>query len=149
MTPNERAKKWRKDNPEKARAIASTYRGKRKREGKVNLAVKARKNVRLTNPSKALLDGIRSRAPRKGIPFNIDETDIPIPEYCPVLGVPIVLEPFRHDHGPSVDRILPELGYVKGNVRIICNLANRIKSNASLEQLRLIVAYVERETTAH
>ena len=43
----------------------------------------------------------------------------------------------------SLDKIIPELGYVKGNVWIISNKANAIKSNASLEELKLLVKNLE------
>jgi hypothetical protein len=42
----------------------------------------------------------------------------------------------------TVDRINPRLGYVKGNVGLICMRCNRIKNNATLKELRLIRRYM-------
>ena len=39
--------------------------------------------------------------------------------------------------------MIPELGYIKGNVWVISNKANRIKNNATLEELRLLVKNLE------
>lgn len=44
---------------------------------------------------------------------------------------------------PSLDRIKPELGYVKGNIRVISFKANSIKNDASIEELRQILQYME------
>jgi len=38
---------------------------------------------------------------------------------------------------PSLDRIDPTKGYVPGNVQVISDLANRMKQNASVEELLL------------
>ncbi len=57
------------------------------------------------------------------------------PKVCLVLG--IKLDWGRNgcnNNSPSLDRINPKLGYIKGNVRIISNLANTMKSNATPEQ---------------
>lgn len=40
---------------------------------------------------------------------------------------------------PSLDKIIPKLVYVKGNVWVVSNKANRIKSNATIEELELLV----------
>lgn len=88
----------------------------------------------------------RRRALLKGIPFDIDYTDIHIPEYCPLLGIKLnkhIGEGVGFDDSPSLDKIVPELGYVKGNVWIISDRANRIKSDASLEELQLLVRNLE------
>jgi len=50
-----------------------------------------------------------------------------------------------HDNSPSIDRMIPAKGYVKGNVQIISYRANRLKAHGSLEDLRKIVAWMERQ----
>ena len=39
------------------------------------------------------------------------------------------------NHSPSLDRIDPRKGYVKGNVEWVCLLANKMMSNATGEDL--------------
>ena len=46
-----------------------------------------------------------------------------------------------------LDRFDPHKGYVKGNVAWISGRANRIKYDASLEELKQIVNWMERVTT--
>lgn len=43
------------------------------------------------------------------------------------------------DDSPSIDRIIPELGYTKGNIRVISNRANLLKSNATIEELQKVI----------
>lgn len=81
---------------------------------------------------------------RKGIKFDIVPEDIPeLPTHCPILGIPIQYiargKGGWYDDSPSLDRIVNELGYTKGNVRIISNRANRIKMDATLEELELVL----------
>lgn len=84
-----------------------------------------------------ILDRTKSRAQKRDIPFDLEVEDISIPEVCPVLQIPLIKgDP---DATPSIDRIIPDLGYVKGNVRIISNRANMLKNNATLEELQLIL----------
>ena len=45
---------------------------------------------------------------------------------CAYTGLPFKLE-LGHELSPSLDRILPELGYVMGNVQWICWASNRAK----------------------
>jgi hypothetical protein len=96
---------------------------------------------------KLWLSNIRNRAKRKGLPFNLTLDDIEIPSHCPVLGIPIKERSGRfHDSSPSIDRIIPSRGYVKDNVQIVSYRANRIKCHATLDELRRIVQYLERES---
>lgn len=109
----------------------------------------AKLRARETNPkpSRDLLTLVRSRCRRQGIYFNITVEDLAVPEFCPALGIPLIYNPQVHsrpDSSPSVDRIDPSKGYVKGNVRIISFRANRIKSDATLAELKSLLDYVIR-----
>jgi hypothetical protein len=91
-----------------------------------------------------MLHRARLRAATKGFEFNIDEGDVVIPKVCPVLGLELTVG--RGAPGPcspSLDRMDNSLGYVKGNVRVISNRANSLKSDATIEELRAVLAYVE------
>lgn len=82
----------------------------------------------------------KRRAKQKGLPFNLEVKDVPvIPDCCPVLGIPIRTATCRqNDNSPTLDRIIGQFGYVKGNVRIISWRANMLKRDATLEELRAV-----------
>lgn len=90
-----------------------------------------------------ILRTIKARSKRKGIPIDIIEKDILIPDVCPVFGIPLVWGDKLSDNTPSVDRMVPSLGYVKGNCNVISMKANRLKNNASLGDLKRLVEYME------
>lgn len=82
---------------------------------------------------------IKTRAKHKGIEFNLSLEDIVLPSECPVFRVP-----FDYGHPDwtySVDRIAPDKGYTKGNILIVSNKANRIKSDATPEELRIVAEF--------
>jgi hypothetical protein len=88
-----------------------------------------------------LLKAARSRAIQKNLPFEIDLSDICVPEFCPVLGVRLERSKDKaNPNSPSLDKIDPKLGYVKGNVWVISNRANTMKHDATLEELERLVA---------
>jgi len=100
---------------------------------------------RRLKPYKPMLYAAKKRASELGLPFNLTDADISIPEVCPVLGLKLQSGSGRPcDSSPSLDRIIPAMGYVSGNVRVISYRANALKSNATLEELRAIVADSER-----
>ena len=47
------------------------------------------------------------------------------------------------DDSPSIDRLIPELGYIKGNVNVISLRANIIKNNATKDELIKIANWME------
>jgi len=86
----------------------------------------------------------RVRAKRKGVPFDLTISDVQLPAVCPILGMPLTVNDGRCGSDSfSLDRIIPERGYVKGNVRVISFRANTIKSNATLEELKAVVSFLE------
>jgi hypothetical protein len=90
----------------------------------------------------------RLRAAERNIPFNIEISDIVIPATCPVLGVPLWINRDKHGatpNSPTLDRLIPRLGYVKGNVCVISHRANVIKSDASAAELRRVASWLEKE----
>jgi hypothetical protein len=81
----------------------------------------------------------KSKAKKKGITFDVKYSDLVLPSHCPILGIPLFFDLNKAiDNTPSIDKIDPSMGYIKGNVQIISYKANRIKNNASLEELKLI-----------
>ena len=95
----------------------------------------------LTNKKKRMLRDAKYRAYKKNIHFSLTIDDLHIPERCPVFGFKLII---GHPHKtPSLDRIIPELGYVKSNVIVVSNLANRIKTDAAIHQLRLVADFYE------
>lgn len=85
----------------------------------------------------------KARAGKAGLPFTITIDDLTIPSHCPILGIPIFPVKGRGggDNSPSLDRIRNELGYVRGNVIVISNRANRLKSDATIKELRDIASF--------
>ena len=92
----------------------------------------------------------KERAVKKDIPFDLEVQDLydilPEDGCCPIFG-----QPFKCGGGAgskwamSLDKIVPELGYVKGNVRWISMLANRMYSNATDEELLTFAYHVIEE----
>jgi hypothetical protein len=86
--------------------------------------------------AKSLLAACRTRSRRLKIPCTITPADIPVPEFCPVFGVPLVLNRgCMAYNSATVDRIDPSLGYVPGNVIVVSSKANAIKHNATAAEI--------------
>jgi hypothetical protein len=103
------------------------------------------KKDRRENPAKYLLKNAKKRAKDKNLPIDITIEDIIIPDVCPVLGIPLVIGNTleERDSSPSLDRIIPELGYVKGNIRVISFKANSLKKDGSIEDFEKIIRYIK------
>lgn len=96
-----------------------------------------------------LLDGAKARCRRSGLSFKLTTTDFDIPDKCPVLGIPL-----RHNWGgttahaasPTLDRIVPSRGYVRGNVVVVSYRANRLRSDATVAELQKLYNFYGRLT---
>lgn len=89
--------------------------------------------------SRIIWKRLKSSAKRRGIPFELSIVDInnlSFPVTCPILGIPL-----KHNRGKpkddsfSIDRIDSTLGYTPDNIQVISYRANRLKSDASMEEL--------------
>lgn len=89
----------------------------------------------------------RHRAKKLKLPHDIDAhyIDVLLVEQqfvCAVSGIPFEAsdDQFGGPFGPSLDRIKPELGYVCGNLRVVCQIVNVAMSDWGLEALERLVA---------
>lgn len=101
---------------------------------------------RKADPVKRLLAITKYRARKRDIPFGLTEDDLAIPRFCPVLGVPLYRAAGGRAQGPNsptVDRIDPDKGYIKGNVMVISAKANQIKSNATPQELLQVACFYQ------
>lgn len=142
---SKRNKEYRSKNKDKLKAYDSSP--ERKEFHKKWLSKK-----RQEDPCRFIFYSAKCRSKRNGIVFEITKNDVyelyPIDGKCPILGID--LSPSvstTQDSSPSLDRIIPELGYVKGNIVIISHRANRIKNNSTLEDLKKIVCFLENKAT--
>jgi hypothetical protein len=93
-------------------------------------------------PKRKLLNDAKRRARKAGLPFDLCEEDFLIPSVCPVLG--LRLGRGLGDCSPSLDRIVPHLGYVRGNVIVVSTRANRLKGDATLDELLRLAEFYQR-----
>lgn len=111
--------------------------------------IRARRNVarrkwRLNRPKQYLLTKARERARAAGVLFQLCEADFSIPSTCPVLGIPLLPGVRRAtDNSPTIDRIRPDEGYHPTNVAVISHKANRLKSDATVSELRAVLRWLE------
>lgn len=94
-----------------------------------------------------LLTGAKKRAQKLGVPCTITKEDISVPETCPVLGIPLVpaAQGRRLAQSPSLDRFIPELGYVPGNITVISWRANQLKNNATLQEVEALLSWMKEQ----
>ncbi len=133
----ETSKKYYQTNKEKIR----------ERRKETYLGIKDKKNAklldfRIRNPELVLIKSAKERAKKYGYSFNLTREDVHIPEYCPLLGLKLESQIGKGkstDCSPTLDKIIPEKGYVKGNVWVVSMKANRMKNDSSLEEMKLLV----------
>jgi hypothetical protein len=154
---------WRKKNSVDFNKKSSEYQRKRRSNNiqsyrdrekdyyftnKEVISIKARKR-RWDNLPRYLCKEAERRANKLGIPFDLSPDYIysiwPKDNTCPVFGTEFVIARKNQacDTSASIDRINPRLGYIIGNVAIISGKANRIKNDATQEEIQAVLDYVK------
>lgn len=97
------------------------------------------------DPTLQVWNSLKINAKKNGFPFEITKEYLrsiiqDAPKVCPALGIPMIMSEYgkhkgKNANSPSIDKIIPELGYVEGNLIVITDMANRIKTNATPEQI--------------
>lgn len=93
------------------------------------------------------LRNIHERSRRRGYESDLEFSDMPeLTDFCPVLGIRYCRGTLKDKDGsPSIDRKNPNLPYLKkyrDNLLFISHRANRIKSNATVEEIQKILVYM-------
>jgi hypothetical protein len=142
----EKARLWYENNREKMRARMRRYMSETIEGGKTRSQLYYEKNRfgSFENRLALMLTSAKNRCKSKGIEFNITKDEIARRETCPISGVILNFRASKiSDDSPTLDRIDPSKGYVPGNVWVVSYRANRIKSNATSEELFKIAAAVK------
>jgi len=131
--------KWYWSKPENAE--------RRKRAGREGQ--RRRAHEKGASAKRMMVSRAKSRAAKRGIPFDLKPTDFEIPDICPVLQIPINCNVGNGGgaNSPSLDRIIPERGYVSGNVVVISKRANSIKTDASWEEIQMVANWLREATS--
>lgn len=124
--------------------IIEAHRQRRATHNGREMERKWQRDRRRTQPMVRMLQEAKVRARKRGMAFSITANDLRWPAECPVLGIAISMaEGPRADCSPSIDRVDTDRGYVPGNVEIISWRANRLKNDATLDELQAIVGYMQ------
>ena len=96
----------------------------------------------------AVLIRARERAEEQGVPFTLTAENLPPDSLvCPVFGVALT-RGGRRDNTPTLDRLVPGLGYTPENVWWISGRANRLKADATVPEMYSIADAVWAEMKA-
>lgn len=118
-----------------ARNADETYRAARAAQGR---------SIRRNTPAIHLYNLAKRRSKVSQWEFTITVEDIHIPEVCPVLGIPLFVGDGKHGpNSPTLDRFDNSRGYTADNIRVISYRANSLKSDATVDELRRVLAYME------
>ncbi len=101
---------------------------------------------RKSNPFLHRCTRAKSRAAGLKVPFDLTPEYLESiwTGYCPVLEVPLELATDRENElAAELDRFVPSLGYVQGNVNWLSRKANRVKNNVSIEELEKLLEWMK------
>lgn len=91
---------------------------------------------------KLIYNRLKASAKKRGIPFDLTMSDLnnlSFPIVCPILGIPLKYNRGKaEDNSYSIDRIDSSKGYSAVNIVVISLKANKLKSNATSDELKRI-----------
>jgi hypothetical protein len=161
-------KAWKAANPDRVRASNTRYNRKH------GDTIKAKAAVRRATPEhqayhaayhqqhfgyptgriKLLTRGACLRAAKTGLVFEpavITTLMADPPTHCACCNVPFDFSMGKGRNqrhaSPSLDRVDNRSGYTVANTRVICMRCNQIKSDATLQELEVVAAYMRRHQT--
>lgn len=138
--------KWAINNPDKITAYRTSERYK---ELAKTYDRRTYQNRSPEQRKKAILNGVKHNARKRKIEFSLEWDKIEWPEFCPVLGIKLNYKAptnARNSYdSPSIDRHNPKLGYVPSNIVVMSWRANRIKTDACINELEKLVSYLRRK----
>lgn len=146
--------RWRKEHPERDQRARARERAKARERWHQKVAARIA-NEPFKDRAVILRQGMTERARRLGLPYDSDRLTVsylmnwlkqqPQCECCGrALAIRRRLDQYKQDASPSIDRVRPELGYVLGNVALLCWRCNNLKRNASPEELLIIATWLRR-----
>lgn len=161
--------RYRTDPEYKAKVLAtqSAY-NKRRRENDVDFQAKQQeynkanadyfnkkqKEYNAAQPFRYAYKRLKMRATKCGLPFDLDEDYLKSiwTGVCAIFGTTLQLPYSTASQAPdkaTVDKVVPELGYVKGNVQWVSNRANIIKSFGDADEHSKIAEYIRQNSKKH
>jgi hypothetical protein len=107
---------------------------------------------RAKHPARQLIQHAWANAKRRSLPFDLKQHVAEIearvaPMLCEMTGLPLKVNGTRDFNSLSIDRIVPKLGYVYSNIRIVCwaiNAAMSYWGEATLK--RVVKAWLSKES---
>ena len=97
-----------------------------------------------------LAKGARARARKYDLPFNLKAKDLReiITARCPIFGFKFEINKQNTKNNwrnsPSLDRIVPDKGYVKDNIIIVSLMANSIKNQATPKEIQKVATFYKK-----
>jgi hypothetical protein len=100
---------------------------------------------RIERPIQNLLFLAKQRAKRLGVEFDITVDQIDKPEFCPILGYKLVYGENTKiaNDSATLDRWNNSVGYVPGNVYVISQRANQLKSDMTFSEAEALLQYMQ------
>lgn len=149
LSSKEKTARWRAKNPGHDKAYYAANRDAIRAKQRAYIAANSEKHKArskkgyVDNQAKRLLGHARFRAQKAGVPFNLTLDDISLVA-CEMTGFPFECgSDGRSPYSPSIDRIEPELGYVKGNTRMVLWCLNAAMGSWGFEFIRSVVHAAE------